>query len=147
MKTAFLILAVGLAATLPRFVPPASAGPVRQETSAEKNHPDSRTAPATPRRPRPSSIDRGSARRENAVRHGPPVTDKSGGAARNGTSIGTGTANRFTAAPRPAVPRAGAPPPANVRHRDHNPPVIGGAADSKAANRGAIGGTGMRPRP
>ena len=39
------------------------------------------------------------------------------------------------------------PLPANVRHRGSNPAVVGGPANSRNSNTGAINGTGMHRRP
>jgi hypothetical protein len=65
----------------------------------------------------------------------------------NAPTARTGTANRAPQAGQSGGARSTSASLNNARHRGLNPPAIGGAADSRSANAGAINGTGMKRRP
>jgi hypothetical protein len=75
-----------------------------------------------------------------------PSSGKSGSAAR-GVLIRDKSVNNVVAVRTPNVVRPTAPSFNNVRHRNPNPAVVGGSANSQRSNTGTINGTRMNRKP
>lgn len=105
---------------------------------SEKNRPRSKAVATKPARPRPIAGQRTLPEAGNPTNVRSPAPSQSAvvnhGAIQN-EAIYRALPVRPSGMIRPAAPAAG-----NVRHRDPNPPVIGGAANSNSRNTAAIDG-------
>jgi len=103
-----------------------------------KNHPRSKAAATKPNRPQPIASQRTPPEAGNLVNVRSSVPSQSA-VANHGSIQNEAIYRAFPVRPsgmiRPVAPSAG-----NSRHRDPNPPVIGGAANSNSRSTAAIDG-------
>jgi len=140
----FLILTLGCSA----LTQETSHAAPPQHTS-NKNHPRN---PATGNAAsRPKQLPTGQKRRvpRNAAGLRQPASARSGAAAKSALIQNETDKHALpvrSTCVRPSVASLN-PLPTNVRHRESNPAVVGGLANSGNSNTGAINGTGMHRRP
>jgi hypothetical protein len=114
--------------------------------ASDKNHPRSRASLTASRHPKQLPNGGKSSMLGNAANLQRPGSGKSGAAATGGLvqseAVNSAQRVRSTSAVRPAAASLN-----NIRHRGPNPAVVGGSANFKSSNTGAINGTRMHRKP
>ena len=175
MKSLYtLVLAIGLAGTVPGLAGAASMPADQQQGVAASLQADREKSEAAAK-PSPGQADRSrvpekgrtggskagskpdrplalrnNSRNEksrNAASANPAAASKAPGATAQGAATKPATANLAPPARQSNLTHSAAVPRGTVRHLNSNPPVIGGAANRSAANTAALNGTGMHRRP
>jgi hypothetical protein len=113
---------------------------------SDNNHPRSQASLPKTNRPKQIPNRQEHSASGNAMNLHQPGSDKSRGVAQGG-SIENETVKSARPAWPPSVVRPTTPSLNNMHHRGANPAVIGGLANAKTGNTGAINGTAMNRRP
>ena len=140
----FLLLTVSCAALIQETSYAASP-----QHAPAQNHPRSRAGLTAGNRSKQLPTSRKRFLPRNAASLRQPTSARSGAAAKSAL-IQNETAKHAlpvqSTSVRPSVASLN-PLPTNVRHRGSNPAVVGGLANSRNSDTGAINGTGMHRRP
>jgi len=123
----------------------ADALPKRRDVSA-KIRTRGRSSPTQTNRPQQLSSNVSGSVLGNAVNHYQPGSSNPA-ALTSGRSVqNSGVRHAFSVRPA-SVARLSTPSLNNVRHRSPNPAIVGGLANARAKNDGAINGTWMHRKP
>jgi hypothetical protein len=141
----FLVLTVSCAVSMQGTSYAASP-----QRSSDKSHPRSRVGVTAANRPKQPPTGQKLPLPRNAASLRLPALARSGGAAKGGLvqseAVNSAQHARSTSAVRPATASLN-PSLNNIRHRGPNPAVVGGSANFKSSNTGAINGTRMHRKP
>jgi len=124
----------------------AKAVPPGHVRTSETNHRPARASLTNANRPQQLPNSRQRSPLGNAMNLHPPGSHIFAGAAKGGTipntTVNSAVPGRTSSLVRPAAPSLN-----NVPHRSPNPAVVGGSANLRSSNTGAINGTHMNRKP